>query len=199
MFVNRMRPGTGEIPPPDKCNLLDVDLRAGVFKLLLDVFSFALGDAFLDSLRSSFDEILGFLQAETGDSADFLDDVDLVERRLRRGSRRIQSFLQRLQQEQHHRQQQQRPPVQRRKRPTFLQASWTAQQLPGRSGWKGLPRFWRDQPFFTSLYSVRTGFELFHSEVPPYAASSFRACAPMTRATAPAGALTIWAMRVAGV
>jgi hypothetical protein len=53
--------------------------------------------------------------------------------------------------------------------------------------------------FLTSLYSVRTGFELFHSEVPPYAASSFRAYAPMTRATAPAGALTIWAMRVAGV
>jgi hypothetical protein len=71
--------GNRQIPLPDTVSvLLDVDLRAGVFKLLLDVFSFALGDAFLDSLRSSFDQILGFLQAETGDSADFLDDVDLV-------------------------------------------------------------------------------------------------------------------------
>ncbi len=68
-FIIRMRPGTSNYPPPDTVAvLLDVDLCAGVFKLLLDVVSFALGDAFLDSLRSGFNEVLGFLEAETGDS-----------------------------------------------------------------------------------------------------------------------------------
>ena len=58
--------------------LLDVDLGAGFLKLLLEVSGFSLGNAFLDSLRSAFDEVLGFLEAEAGDAADFLDDVDLV-------------------------------------------------------------------------------------------------------------------------
>ena len=59
--------------------LLDLDLRACGFELLLDLFGFGLGRAFLDGLRSAFDEGLGFGEAETGDrGADFLDDVDLV-------------------------------------------------------------------------------------------------------------------------
>src|SRR5690606_37320143 len=37
-----------------------------------------LGNAFLDGLRSAFDQGLGFAQAEAGDGTDFLDDVDLV-------------------------------------------------------------------------------------------------------------------------
>src|SRR5690606_5348704 len=51
---------------------------AGSFQLLLDVVGFSLGDAFLDGLRSGFNQRLGFAQAETGNGADFLDDVDLV-------------------------------------------------------------------------------------------------------------------------
>src|SRR5690606_31528798 len=34
--------------------------------------------AFLDGLRSSFNQILGFLEAQAGDGADFLDDLDLL-------------------------------------------------------------------------------------------------------------------------
>ena len=64
--------------PSPKRILLDVDLGAGFLKLLLEVSSFALGDRFLDRLRSAFDEVLGFLEAETGDGADFLDDLDLL-------------------------------------------------------------------------------------------------------------------------
>lgn len=58
--------------------LLDVNLGASVFELLLEVSSFSLRNGFLDRLRSAFDQVLGFLEAETGDGADFLDDVDLV-------------------------------------------------------------------------------------------------------------------------
>ncbi len=70
---------------PSLCNprlaaleLLEFDGAAGSFDLLLDFFGFRLGNAFLDSLRSAFDQRLGFAEAQTGDGADFLDDVDLV-------------------------------------------------------------------------------------------------------------------------
>ena len=63
---------------PAIARLLNVDLSAGVFELLLEVSSFSLGNSFLDRLRSAFNEVLGFLQAEAGDAANFLDDVDLV-------------------------------------------------------------------------------------------------------------------------
>src|SRR5258707_1027371 len=59
--------------------LPDLDLGAGGLDLLLDLLGFGLGDAFLDGLGRSFDEGLGFRQAEAGDGgADFLDDADLV-------------------------------------------------------------------------------------------------------------------------
>ena len=58
--------------------LLEFDLRAGGFELLLDLLGFGLGDVFLDGLRSAFDEVLGFLEAQASDGADFLDDADLV-------------------------------------------------------------------------------------------------------------------------
>lgn len=77
------------------------------------------------------------------------------------------------QRQQHHRQQQ-RLPEQRRKRPTFLREAWKAQQLPGRSARRGLQRSLRDQPFYFSFCSVRTGFK-YNSEIPPQAASSFLA------------------------
>src|SRR6478609_356970 len=58
--------------------LLELDGAAGFFDLLLDLFGFVLVDAFLDGLRSAFDERLGFAETQAGDGADFLDDVDLL-------------------------------------------------------------------------------------------------------------------------
>src|SRR5690606_15259716 len=58
--------------------LLQFDACAGVFKLLLDLLGFVLANSFLDRLRSGFHQILGFLEAKTGDRADFLNDVDLL-------------------------------------------------------------------------------------------------------------------------
>ena len=61
-----------------KLRLLEFDLSAGSFELLLEVFSFSLGSAFLNSLGSAFDEVLGFLEAEAGDFANSLNHGDLV-------------------------------------------------------------------------------------------------------------------------
>src|SRR5262249_48160462 len=63
---------------PRTYHLLEVDLRTSLLELGLDLVGLVLVDAFLDRLRSAFDEVLGFLQAETGDGADFLDDLDLL-------------------------------------------------------------------------------------------------------------------------
>ena len=61
-----------------RCGLLEFDGRASGFELLLELFGFGLVDAFLDRLRRRFDQRLGFGQAQAGDGADFLDDVDLL-------------------------------------------------------------------------------------------------------------------------
>src|SRR5438105_8906784 len=59
--------------------LLDLDLRAGRFDLLFDLFGFRLGHAFLDRLGSAFDERLRFRQTKTRDcAAHFLDHSDFV-------------------------------------------------------------------------------------------------------------------------
>src|SRR5216684_9256325 len=58
--------------------LLDLDLGAGLFELLLDRSGFVLVDAFLDGLRSAIHEVFGFLEAQAGDFADRFNDVDLV-------------------------------------------------------------------------------------------------------------------------
>ena len=58
--------------------LLELDLGAGFFQLLLDFLGVVFAGAFLDGLRSAVDQILGFFQAQAGDLADNLDDVDLV-------------------------------------------------------------------------------------------------------------------------
>src|SRR5918994_5298264 len=61
-----------------KRSLLQLDGAAGILDLLLDLLGFGLVDAFLDRLRSAFDQRLGFAEAELGDRADLLDDVDLL-------------------------------------------------------------------------------------------------------------------------
>src|SRR6187431_2954999 len=58
--------------------LLDLDLGARCFELLLDVLGLFLADVLFDRLGSAFDQVLGFLETQSGDLADGLDDVDLV-------------------------------------------------------------------------------------------------------------------------
>src|SRR3569833_4104721 len=62
-------------PPP---LLLQLDLGAGVFELLLDLGSFVLRHVSLHFLGSAFDQVLGFLEAQAGDRTHFLDHVDLL-------------------------------------------------------------------------------------------------------------------------
>ena len=58
--------------------LLDFDLGAGFHQLGLDGVGLFLGNLLLDGLGGAVDELLGFLQAQTGDLAEGLDDGDLV-------------------------------------------------------------------------------------------------------------------------
>src|SRR6267154_1008873 len=58
--------------------LLDLDLGAGFFELLLDRSGFVLVDAFLDGLRSAIHQVLGFFEAQAGDFADRFNDVNLI-------------------------------------------------------------------------------------------------------------------------
>ena len=80
------------VGPKDKCrsgtrtrssrraiaNLLQFNLGADLFELLLHGFGVCLGQAFLDRLGRAVDEVLGFLEAEGGDLPDDLDHVDLL-------------------------------------------------------------------------------------------------------------------------
>src|SRR5699024_5569130 len=58
-------------------NLLDLDLSADLFQLLLDVLGVSLGSLLLDGLGSAVNDSLGLLQAQTGDLLDDLDDLHL--------------------------------------------------------------------------------------------------------------------------
>src|SRR5690242_964920 len=59
-------------------SLLELDRGTRLLELLLDLLGLALADAFLDRLRRALDQVLGLLEAEAGDRADLLDDVDLL-------------------------------------------------------------------------------------------------------------------------
>jgi hypothetical protein len=52
---------------PERQRLLEGNLGAGLFELLLEGGGLILGDALLDGLRRGLDEILGLLEAESGD------------------------------------------------------------------------------------------------------------------------------------
>ena len=73
------RPVTGAATScgQSRVRLLQFDLGASLFELLLHRLGVGLGDAFLD-LATGFGQVLGFLQAQTGDFAHDLDHVDLV-------------------------------------------------------------------------------------------------------------------------
>jgi hypothetical protein len=67
--------------PSAVCELLQIDLRTGLFKLGLELFGISLVHAFLHRLRCAFNEVLRFFQAETRDRADFLMTSFLVANR----------------------------------------------------------------------------------------------------------------------
>src|SRR5438445_7121942 len=54
-----------------KLSLLQLDRRALIFQGFLELLSIFLGEAFLDDLRRAFDQVLGFLEPETGRRAHF--------------------------------------------------------------------------------------------------------------------------------
>src|SRR4029079_5667858 len=58
--------------------LLDLDRRAGLFELRLDLVGLVLRDAFLDRVWRAVDEILGLLEAEAGDGPNDLDRLVLL-------------------------------------------------------------------------------------------------------------------------
>ena len=58
--------------------LLELDGGADGFQLGLELLGLFLGSAFLDLGGDFLDQLLGLGQAQTGDAADFLDDLDLL-------------------------------------------------------------------------------------------------------------------------
>merc|ERR1712063_191050 len=59
--------------------LLDFHFRASFFELFLDLFSFFFRSAFFDRLRSTFNELFSFFQAETRNNfADYFNHVDFL-------------------------------------------------------------------------------------------------------------------------
>src|SRR5215469_7283087 len=63
---------------PATPSLLQLDLRARVLELFLDLRRFVLAHIGLHLLGSALDEVFRFLEAKSGDRADFLDHVDLL-------------------------------------------------------------------------------------------------------------------------
>src|SRR5215218_6316495 len=65
--------GRAWLPP-----LLQLDRRALLLKLLLELLGVFLGEVLLDDLGGALDQVLGFLQAQLGGRADDLDHLDLL-------------------------------------------------------------------------------------------------------------------------
>src|SRR5512133_2517907 len=54
-------------------HLLEFHLGSGLFQLSLDLLRLVLGHAFLDGLGCALDQVLGLLEAQTGERTHFLD------------------------------------------------------------------------------------------------------------------------------
>jgi hypothetical protein len=65
------------VQPATKYCLLELDGGASRLEVLLELRSVVLRHGFLHD-ASGLDEVLGFLQAQAGDGADGLDDLDLL-------------------------------------------------------------------------------------------------------------------------
>src|SRR6185436_12342137 len=74
MWLDVVRSDVSRLAP----RLLDLDRGPSLFELLLDRLRLVLGDPLLDVGGSRLDQVLGLLEAEAGDLADSLDDVDLL-------------------------------------------------------------------------------------------------------------------------
>src|ERR1700719_358315 len=61
-----------------KHRLLNLNLGTDLFEGRLDLGGLVLVDAFLDCLGRALDQVLGLLEAEAGDGADFLDHLNLL-------------------------------------------------------------------------------------------------------------------------
>src|SRR4029077_11419221 len=68
-------PMARRVSPP---RLLHLDDRALRFELLLDLFGFLLGHAFLHGAGRALHQVLGLLQAQAGDRPDLFDHLDLL-------------------------------------------------------------------------------------------------------------------------
>src|SRR4051794_12615312 len=71
-------PGGPERLADPRGNLLNLDRSALILKLLLEFCSFFLVYAFFNRLRRTLDQVLGLLEPQAGDGADFLNDIDLL-------------------------------------------------------------------------------------------------------------------------
>src|SRR5580658_4126512 len=76
-LISQEFPGTAGNPLCKHC-LLKLNLGACLFELRLDLGRVVLVDAFLDRLGSAFDQVLGLLQAQPGDSANLLNHLDFL-------------------------------------------------------------------------------------------------------------------------
>src|SRR5690606_10591257 len=76
--TGRPRAGRSAARPWPRRPLLDLDGRAGLFQLLLDLLGLLLGDAFLDRLGSAVHQVLGLLEAQPGQLPDHLDHLNLL-------------------------------------------------------------------------------------------------------------------------
>src|SRR5690606_579349 len=76
--TGRPRAGRSAAGPWPRRPLLDLDGRAGLFQLLLDLLGLLLGDAFLDRLGSAVHQVLGLLEAQPGQLPDHLDHLNLL-------------------------------------------------------------------------------------------------------------------------
>src|SRR5262245_54375933 len=63
---------------PYTAALFQLDARAGLFELGLDLLGLVLVDALLDGAGGAVDDVLGLLQAEARDRAHDLDHLDLL-------------------------------------------------------------------------------------------------------------------------
>src|SRR6266536_2595222 len=75
-----VRPFLGHAPGhgPGDSRLLELDRRPGAFELRLGLVGLLLGDPLEHRLGRRVDQVLGLLQAEAGERADLLDDLDLL-------------------------------------------------------------------------------------------------------------------------
>src|SRR5580765_7956607 len=67
-----------EVLDAKRASLLELDRRALLLELLLELLGVFLAEVLLDDLRSAFDQVLGFLEAQARGRADDLDDLDLL-------------------------------------------------------------------------------------------------------------------------